>query len=299
MSSLSEAIATIKAGREDEGREMLARILADDSNNLTALLWMTDLAQTPEERREYLGRILAIEPDNALVRRALELLGETHEPSTRIVATQPPTASQTLPEQKPVTEYTSVDQPSPEWQPIVAPPDIPIRQTTRNRKSRSVIRIVLLLAVIVIGGVLAYNYIQTQMYLDRWNRECSGVSEWLQASRDRLITGQQLVGELSQPAPPDTMSSTALVQTMRDGADHLESLESAQRYSQPPIAAQQLNAKWVQFYSFSKTGARMLADAIETETTASRGTAEDMFTQALVALNEGNSLAGSVADQCK
>src|SRR5512136_2165037 len=77
MGTLSDAIATIKAGRRDEGRVMLTRILAQDGNNVTALLWMTEVATTPEERRIYLKRILEIDPTNALARRGLEILGKS------------------------------------------------------------------------------------------------------------------------------------------------------------------------------------------------------------------------------
>lgn len=59
---------------------MLARILATDRNNVTALLWMTEVAATPEEVRIYLKRVLAIDPDNAPARKGLELLDKADEP---------------------------------------------------------------------------------------------------------------------------------------------------------------------------------------------------------------------------
>jgi hypothetical protein len=77
MATLSEAIATIKAGRRAEGRDMLTRMLALDGNNVSALLWMTEVAATPEERRTYLKRILEIDSTNALARRGLEILGKS------------------------------------------------------------------------------------------------------------------------------------------------------------------------------------------------------------------------------
>ena len=55
---------------------MLARILATDRNNVTALLWMTEVAATPEEVRIYLNRVLAIDPANAPARKGIELLDE-------------------------------------------------------------------------------------------------------------------------------------------------------------------------------------------------------------------------------
>jgi hypothetical protein len=92
MPTLSDAIIAIKAGRRDEGRVMLTRILADDGNNVTALLWMTEVATTPEERRKYLQRILAIDPNNAPARRGLELLDKTNEQPPWIAPEQPSTS---------------------------------------------------------------------------------------------------------------------------------------------------------------------------------------------------------------
>jgi hypothetical protein len=80
MSTLSYAITAIKAGRLDEGRVMLARILATDRNNVTALLWMTEVASTPEEVRIYLQRVLAIDPNNAPARKGLALLDKADKP---------------------------------------------------------------------------------------------------------------------------------------------------------------------------------------------------------------------------
>jgi hypothetical protein len=88
MPTLSDAIATIKAGRREEGRVMLTRILVQEGNNVTALLWMSEVAKTPEERRACLKRILAIDPDNAPARKGLELLDKAEKPLPS-TATQP------------------------------------------------------------------------------------------------------------------------------------------------------------------------------------------------------------------
>ena len=78
MPTLTDAIAAIKAGHQHEGRIMLAEILAHDGNNVTALLWMTEVAATPEDVRRYLKRVLAIDPNNAAARRGLELLDKAN-----------------------------------------------------------------------------------------------------------------------------------------------------------------------------------------------------------------------------
>ena len=53
MSTLADAITAIKSGRLNEGRVILARILAIDDHNITALLWMTEVAATPEGSASY------------------------------------------------------------------------------------------------------------------------------------------------------------------------------------------------------------------------------------------------------
>ena len=95
MPTLSEAIAAIKAGQREEGRIMLSRILATDGNNISALLWLTEVATTPEERRTYLKRILAIDPNNAPARKGLELLDNADKPLPSTATAQPPTSQPT------------------------------------------------------------------------------------------------------------------------------------------------------------------------------------------------------------
>ena len=96
MPTLSDAISTIKAGRRDEGRVMLTQILAQDRNNVTALLWMTEFAATPEEVRMYLERVLAIDPTNAPARRGLERLDKADKPLPLTATAQLPTSQPTL-----------------------------------------------------------------------------------------------------------------------------------------------------------------------------------------------------------
>ncbi len=79
MPTLSDAIAAMNAGRRNEARVMLGRILANDRNNVAALLWMTEFAATPEEVRMYLERVLAIDPANGPAQRGLEMLDKANE----------------------------------------------------------------------------------------------------------------------------------------------------------------------------------------------------------------------------
>ena len=79
MQTLPDAVTAIKAGRNNEARNILTGILADDPRNISALLWMTQVVQTTDERRDYLRRVLAIDPNNAAAKKGLALLGETDE----------------------------------------------------------------------------------------------------------------------------------------------------------------------------------------------------------------------------
>jgi hypothetical protein len=92
MPTLSDAVAAMKAGRRDEARMMLARILAQDRNNVTALLWMTEFATTPEEVRSYLERVLSIDPANVPAQRGRALDKVNEEPL--LVATSQSSPSQ-------------------------------------------------------------------------------------------------------------------------------------------------------------------------------------------------------------
>ncbi len=79
MQTLSDAITAVKAGRNQEARNILTGILANDPQNVSALLWMTQVAETINERREYLRRVLAIDPNNEPAKKGLAMLGETDE----------------------------------------------------------------------------------------------------------------------------------------------------------------------------------------------------------------------------
>ena len=52
----------------------------NERDNVTALLWMTEVAATPEEVRIYLTRVLSIDPNNAPARKGLELMDKAGEP---------------------------------------------------------------------------------------------------------------------------------------------------------------------------------------------------------------------------
>jgi hypothetical protein len=80
--SLRQAIIAFHAGRKDEARRLLSRILETDPRDEEAWLWMSTVADTDEQRIRCLGQVLAINPDNAAAREGLALLqGDGPAPS--------------------------------------------------------------------------------------------------------------------------------------------------------------------------------------------------------------------------
>jgi hypothetical protein len=89
MPTLNDAVAAIKAGRCAEGRSMLSQVLLIDPNNVNALLWMTEVAETIEERRSLLKRILVVDPNNAVAQKGLAVLGPAQKSETSQQDTSP------------------------------------------------------------------------------------------------------------------------------------------------------------------------------------------------------------------
>ena len=68
---LAEAIALAGAERRDEAHALFGAILADDADNVEALLWMGALADDPQESLNLIGRAVQLDPQNARARAAL------------------------------------------------------------------------------------------------------------------------------------------------------------------------------------------------------------------------------------
>lgn len=76
MATLEEAIAAIKAGDVDTGRELLANVLQVDYDNEKAWLWLSSVVESKERRRQCLERVLEINPNNQAAKRGLAKLGQ-------------------------------------------------------------------------------------------------------------------------------------------------------------------------------------------------------------------------------
>ncbi len=73
--SLDLAITAIRAGRREEGRQLLNLLIQQNPNNEKAWLWMSSVVDTDEQRARCLYHVLAITPDNTIARRGLQVLG--------------------------------------------------------------------------------------------------------------------------------------------------------------------------------------------------------------------------------
>lgn len=73
--SLELAIAAIRSGRQEEGRQLLNLLIQQNPNNEMAWLWMSSVVSNDEQRARCLYHVLAINPGNAVARKGLEVLG--------------------------------------------------------------------------------------------------------------------------------------------------------------------------------------------------------------------------------
>lgn len=72
---LQEAIEAIRQGQRSRGRDLLTRLLRSNQNNPTYWLWMSSTVDTVKERAFCLQNVLRLDPENALARRGLVLIG--------------------------------------------------------------------------------------------------------------------------------------------------------------------------------------------------------------------------------
>ena len=64
-SLLEQAVAFIKAGNKSQGRQLLIQVLAQDSKNELAWLWLSQCVSSNEQKLDCLKRVLGINPNNA------------------------------------------------------------------------------------------------------------------------------------------------------------------------------------------------------------------------------------------
>lgn len=79
--TVNDAIAAIRSGDKGRGRALLTQALRLNPQNEQAWLWMTAIAETPEQQRECLERVLAINPQNKVARQGLKMFEMVQGPS--------------------------------------------------------------------------------------------------------------------------------------------------------------------------------------------------------------------------
>ena len=85
---LQQAVAAIKSGEKERGKQLLIEVIERDENNEIAWLWMTRCATERGVKRECFERVLEINPGNELAQkglRQLDTLGKD-KPSLRTAA---------------------------------------------------------------------------------------------------------------------------------------------------------------------------------------------------------------------
>ena len=108
---LAEAVALAGAERRDEARALFKAVLADDANNVEALLWMGALADDPQDSLRLIGRAVQLDPQNA---RALAALRWARKRVPNSAALAAPTIAATA-------AATAAPQPSPAPAAVSAP----------------------------------------------------------------------------------------------------------------------------------------------------------------------------------
>src|SRR5512146_3097599 len=72
---LEDAVDALRMGERARGKEILTRLLKADQNNPTYWIWMSAAVDTAKERVYCLETALKLDPDNAIAKRGLVLLG--------------------------------------------------------------------------------------------------------------------------------------------------------------------------------------------------------------------------------
>jgi nitrate reductase NapE component len=127
--SLELAIAAVRAGRREEGRQLLNLLIQQNPNNDKAWLWMSSVVDTDEQRARCLYHVLAIDPTNQLARRGLQVLGIIVSDSRPVKI---PRDSQPIAIPKPTQNSQPVPRLGPELQ---LPPGQPVPALDNSEKS--------------------------------------------------------------------------------------------------------------------------------------------------------------------
>jgi tetratricopeptide (TPR) repeat protein len=73
---LREGIAAAQAGQKEQARQLLLQVIAEDEEQESAWLWLSDLVDDPEEKQICLENVLALNPGNTAAQDGLRRLRE-------------------------------------------------------------------------------------------------------------------------------------------------------------------------------------------------------------------------------
>lgn len=108
---LQQAIAAIKSGDKNTGKQLLLEILTSDQRNEGAWLWMTQVASSDHERMKCLQNVLKINPNNETAKHGIALLQQKQSSQAKKLDI-PPTETPSQTEQQQIqTAQTSSSRP--------------------------------------------------------------------------------------------------------------------------------------------------------------------------------------------
>ncbi|NJN99288.1 MAG: hypothetical protein HC875_36940 [Anaerolineales bacterium] len=111
---LRSGIAAAKAGRREQARQTLLRVIEQDEANIPAWLWLSTVLDDREERQVCLENVLVLDPDNAHARAGLLRLDQSKEdrgPGTGNRRPSSPSDTVSLPDQ--IEQKPPVTSPAP------------------------------------------------------------------------------------------------------------------------------------------------------------------------------------------
>ena len=116
---LQQAIAAARAGKTDQAKVLLDRVVLDEPDNVHAWFLLGVISETKEEQVECLNQVLAIDPDHAGAQKRLAMLTEPED--VQLLVESPPPPSPDLGEEE---EAALEDVPeSVEEEPVVEEPE--------------------------------------------------------------------------------------------------------------------------------------------------------------------------------
>ncbi len=94
---LQQGIEAARAGRREEARDLLMKVVEADERNEQAWLWLAGLVEDPDDMRTCLENVLELNPDNAKARQGLAWIEERYGPRAHPDAHAPAAAEPVAP----------------------------------------------------------------------------------------------------------------------------------------------------------------------------------------------------------